>query len=451
MASARGEKVVHQDYIARIRYSNTLPPPPNPPRLLDIPNTGLAGGQYTAPGFASRLAREQPLNIEADAELGMPLDLVGMPGIFDGDESSIQAPLHPPPIHPHDRALLRPLSTLGKPKFSDSGVSFLRRTEYISAYSTKGSRHDSSTSKALLGNAASRLKRARPNVDRESPEYIKSQVIEKGFDIAASNLKDSSRITHPSKRNMKLVGAYPIIPDLEAIGDLGGFVEVKFGRHPALKDTYDSRLETALLQPMQWTKKQEAERLRLMEAHLIDPVHNPKPSGESDYDYQFFLLPSKEESENYKRKFDPADLMHDDDTLYPRTDDQGACYFRFDHIRTYETVSQVTTTDTRFDELVVLSIDDGKKSGRQKGAYYSPVVSRLHIDPRRKKNMAKKFHNVIADDDELKIDYLKISLADPDEQLAAQRQDYIEFPYGKPDDAEDSPHHNNEENGDIQS
>ncbi len=82
-----GERMIHQDFIARIRFSNALPPPPNPPKLLDIPNTGLASGQYTAPGFASRLAREQPLNIEADAELGMPLDLVGMPGIFDGDES----------------------------------------------------------------------------------------------------------------------------------------------------------------------------------------------------------------------------------------------------------------------------------------------------------------------------------------------------------------------------
>lgn len=83
----RGERVVHQDFIARIRYSNGLPPPPMPCKLLDIPNTGLASGQYTTPGFASRLAREQPLNIEVDFELGMPLDLVGMPGIFDGDES----------------------------------------------------------------------------------------------------------------------------------------------------------------------------------------------------------------------------------------------------------------------------------------------------------------------------------------------------------------------------
>lgn len=83
----RTERVVHQDYIARIRYSNALPPPPNPPKLLDIPGTGLAGGQYTSAGYASRLAREQPLNIEADAELGMPIDLIGIPGIFDGNES----------------------------------------------------------------------------------------------------------------------------------------------------------------------------------------------------------------------------------------------------------------------------------------------------------------------------------------------------------------------------
>ncbi len=88
MASAsRSERTVQQDYIARIRYSNALPPPPLPPKLLEIPNTGLASGHYTSAGFASRLAREQPLNIEADAELGMPIDLVGWPGVFNDDES----------------------------------------------------------------------------------------------------------------------------------------------------------------------------------------------------------------------------------------------------------------------------------------------------------------------------------------------------------------------------
>lgn len=86
-APLRPDKVYHQDYIARIRYSNVLPPPPFPPKFLDIGNAGLWSGQYTSAGFASRLAREQVLNIEADAELGMPIDLVGMAGVFSGDES----------------------------------------------------------------------------------------------------------------------------------------------------------------------------------------------------------------------------------------------------------------------------------------------------------------------------------------------------------------------------
>ena len=87
----RQERVIHQDYIVRQRYSNALPPPPGAPKLLDIPTEGLA--LYTSPGFASRLARQQPLNIEADAFLGMPIDLVGMPGIFDGDESCEDQPI----------------------------------------------------------------------------------------------------------------------------------------------------------------------------------------------------------------------------------------------------------------------------------------------------------------------------------------------------------------------
>ena len=86
---ASREKVFHQDYIVRIRYSNALPPPPNPPKLLDIPNTGISSGQYTSSGFAAGLVRQQPLNIEADAELGMPIDLVGIPKVFDGDEYGV--------------------------------------------------------------------------------------------------------------------------------------------------------------------------------------------------------------------------------------------------------------------------------------------------------------------------------------------------------------------------
>ena len=84
-AAGRSERVVHQDYIVRQRYSNALPPPPGAPKLLDIPLNGMA--TYTMPVYTERMLKAQPLNIEADAFLGMPIDLVGMPGIFEGDES----------------------------------------------------------------------------------------------------------------------------------------------------------------------------------------------------------------------------------------------------------------------------------------------------------------------------------------------------------------------------
>lgn len=82
--ASRPERVYHQDYIARIRYENSLPPPPGAAKLLDIPIEGL--NYYTSAPFASRLARQQTLNIEADSELGMPINLVGIPGIFNDEE-----------------------------------------------------------------------------------------------------------------------------------------------------------------------------------------------------------------------------------------------------------------------------------------------------------------------------------------------------------------------------
>ena len=86
MATGGSRQAYHQDYIARIRHSNALPVPPLPPKLLDIPNTGLSSGQYTNPSFAARLLREQPLTIDADEFSGMDFNLVGFPGAFEGDD-----------------------------------------------------------------------------------------------------------------------------------------------------------------------------------------------------------------------------------------------------------------------------------------------------------------------------------------------------------------------------
>ena len=82
----------HQEYIASLRYRNDLPPPDMPPKFLDIPHEGL--DRFLTPGFASNLARREEPNIDVDAEGGMPIDLVGIPGLHLGDESGMYFGLH---------------------------------------------------------------------------------------------------------------------------------------------------------------------------------------------------------------------------------------------------------------------------------------------------------------------------------------------------------------------
>ena len=74
-----------QDMVVSIRYRNDLPPPHMPPKLLNFDFGGLS--QYLTPAFASSVARREDPNIEADAEGGVPIDMIGVPGYFLGDES----------------------------------------------------------------------------------------------------------------------------------------------------------------------------------------------------------------------------------------------------------------------------------------------------------------------------------------------------------------------------
>ncbi|RDL32119.1 Uncharacterized protein BP5553_09521 [Venustampulla echinocandica] len=429
------ERMIHQDYIARIRYSNALPPPPNPPKLLDIPNTGLASGQYTTPGFASRLAREQPLNIEADAELGMPLDLVGMPGIFDGDESSIQAPLQAPAPHPHDRALLRPLSTLGKPKFSDSGVSFLRRTEYISSHTSRA-RYDSTTPRPLIGNGGSRPKGLDQDVDKESPEYIKNQV-KKSFQIAEQNLKNRISVRHPTKRNLQLVEAYPLLPDLDAFPDPGGYVTIKFLTNPVPPNsTYDIRVENSLLKPIEATEEEENAKQLAREAHERDPERYPAPDDKIEY--EFFMTETPSAALSFKRKFDVLDPEHEDEELYSDRNGSGEGCFKFKRIRAYESALQTGSVPDKYEEEVIIAVHDGKDGLHQKGAYYYPIVQRTSIRPQRQKNIDKKMKRIHDPDEDKNVtDFVDMRVEDPSEQMRDARNIFRECPYGVDNEEED--------------
>ncbi|KAI0396958.1 Paf1-domain-containing protein [Xylariaceae sp. FL0594] len=437
-SSARnGEhRSVHQDYIARIRYSNALPPPPNPPKLLEIPNTGLASGQYTVHGFGSRLAREQALNIEADAELGMPLDLIGMPGVFDGDESSIQAPSQPPSInslHPADRALLRPLQTLGKPKPADAAVSFLRRTEYISSAPSKSKPADTGPLRALNPTPLRRpVKRPSPEPDRDSPAYVKRK-IDQSFTIAAANLKDKSRVRHPTKRHLKLIDSYPLIPDLDSFPDYGGYFTIKFTNNPVpASGVYDKRLLTAVYNPSAASEEEEAAYRLAKQAHERDPANNPKAINPQRYNY--FLSDTAETSEKFQERFNVLNPDKDDDALYTSQNSDGNGCFQFRFVRTYETKEDVELDNaTKYDEEVLITFNQDETDD-QKAAYFLPVIHRVIMKPQRSRTIHR---NVGLEEDQQEIpDRLAITVNDFDDDTRKIMDKWREDPYNDPFDNE---------------
>lgn len=70
------------DLLVRVRYSNPLPPPPFPPKLLDITTNPI---RYSRPEFLSAIANDTPLPMIVDAECGMPLDLGIWECLWDED------------------------------------------------------------------------------------------------------------------------------------------------------------------------------------------------------------------------------------------------------------------------------------------------------------------------------------------------------------------------------
>ncbi|KAM0714371.1 hypothetical protein Q7P37_010158 [Cladosporium fusiforme] len=422
----------HQDYIAKVRYSNQLPPPPDPPKLLDIPGTGLAGGQYTSAGYASRLAREQPLNIEADAELGMAIDLVGIPGVFDGDERAILAPPGARITNPRDKALLKPLTALGKPASASEQVSFLRRTEY--AASSSPQMFASGSSKDLL-RVRNDPKRSTKTRDKEDPINIMRNIV-KGFDIAypqdahkgedsAESLRGAAITTeevkawsnpkHPTNPNLQVLDSYPLLPDLEAIPQIGSYIVMKFASCPVpVEDKYDTRLNAGIFRPHADPDKEAAYELKRGE--WSEDSGAPKPLQEFDYDY---YLPGEAEAvTGIKRKLDINDPENEDPELYTDVigDDQRA--FKFPRLRTYETFTQGGDDENVYGDTVAIALHDpetdvgrvpGSKKRLAKGAYFYPVSTKMTIKPKR------KIGTGMAAGEEDKPDELNVTIREPDE------------------------------------
>lgn len=73
------------EYVVRIRYQTDLEAPQCPPKMVEMDNR--ANAQLLEPSYISNLARADNICVDVDAELGMPLNLAHMAGVFDGNEA----------------------------------------------------------------------------------------------------------------------------------------------------------------------------------------------------------------------------------------------------------------------------------------------------------------------------------------------------------------------------
>ncbi|KAJ6172357.1 hypothetical protein N7470_001424 [Penicillium chermesinum] len=413
----------------------TSPPPDMPPKFLDIPHEGLS--RFITPGFASNLARREEPNIDVDAEGGMPIDLVGLPGLHLGDESAILAPEQPPPIDPADLPLLIKLDQLRNPVPKNVNVSFLRRTQHISV--------DRTATTASAGGAPAASQRTKKNkISLDDPKHVK-KFIQKGFDIAYPESKHTGEDTesrirglpatkaesdawanpvHPENPKLKPVAFFPVLPDLSGFPDPGGYVQFKFDKAPVpgIGGKRDKRMDVSLLQPDAPEDRVCQEHAQKLALHKAHPADHADP-GPIPWDYNLYLPEKPEHVKKIQASMDPQNANRQDESLYTHSTEDGAGFHRFDRVRTYATTSQTLDTENKQKDIAVTLYKPNEGDVKQQAAYYYPILSKTRLKPERSRTIAQAGLAPTASQaaKEDKIDQFQVFVRDPDQDEEYKR------------------------------
>ena len=389
-------------------------------------------------------------------------------------------PIEPtPPVHPSDRLLLRPATSLGKPTRSTttgaSGVSFLRRTEYISNETSRSS-FKSTTSASLITSAplAKKARSLAQKAEEESDPVRILAAVMRGFDIAnpetvghgytAKTGEDKSikraeenwqNLRHPTKRGVKPVATFPVLPDPEALGELNGYLVCKFSTdplgghapvHTALgKSARDERVDVGLMRI-----RYLAAEVKLANAALQSQSQSSQTQsqsqraaavaereGEETLDLYIPSEPSLPHVRSIKRKFCDINDADDDEGGVDggkHPDGSPPDGFKYQFIRAYEhhqvttssagtstasatgTTTTTTTTTTNAStsaspqEIALILHDPSPPSTNPsdpdtdqgmcrrdtpRGAYWYPILFRSVLKPKRNEKVAEGFFRPI--------------------------------------------------------
>lgn len=365
---------VKQEYISKVRYINDLPPPPLNPKFLEYNTTERSSTKTESEQVISSLFRKENFHslIECiDEDMGMNLNLLNNKGFLDeNDESVIGMFLNeknkkdnkPVTLHEKDRELLRDAG-IERIARSELGVSFLRRTEYISEKqfmkpSTNG-----------VENGAHKLTKGKEDNEEKLDADAQLQAVEKTFADAQKTLQDFQSIKHPRRKNLKAVAAWPILPDTSMLDSK--FLNVKFFGSASFS------------REMQLLKRQEKERYdeQFQKNSLETSIFRPITSDDGEW-ISLYQLREPQSTQVLKDKLNSSEK---EKQVYVLDEEEDAEEYKFEHIKEYDMSFQ--RYNKPYEELAIKFASDGepnlKGDRKRKAAYYYPVTGKIDLKKHR--------------------------------------------------------------------
>ncbi|ODV96918.1 hypothetical protein PACTADRAFT_65559 [Pachysolen tannophilus NRRL Y-2460] len=343
MSSSQRPKVPatsRQEYICKIRYQNDLPAPPCPPKLLKYV-TFDSQGSMDSPSLLSSLFRKENFKnlIPFSEQLGMPIDLLTVPGLIDQNDETKLLGNRTMTLHPDDQLLLLDPS-LTKISKKQPAVSFLRRTQYIAEKSSI-----SRDTKRKIGHQNRTL------VEEATDPTSQLTAVERTFELAAEyeNKSDLSGLVHPKKPHLKAKKVWNFLPDVSMMDQT--YLSVKF--HGS------ASLSRELIK----NSKKPVDK-ELIETSVFKPIIT-----ESDEWMSYYTTTNSEESKSLKRKLDDTkgNLPIDEP-------DNTAEKYEFNLLKDYD--MNFKRFDKNFEELA-LNFDNSNT------CFFLPVNGKIDLKRRR--------------------------------------------------------------------
>ena len=320
---------------------------------------------------------------------------------------AIMAPDHQPTLDPADMALLATPEQLRNASGKASNVSFLRRTQYISA--AAGRRAENMLMTTPMRPKPVKLQQEREVLSKDDPVYIK-RFIQKGFDVAYPDSKAAAEQAdpttkgmpasyadveawrhpvHPDNPKLKPVEFFPLLPDLESYPEHGGYTSLKFDKPPlpaTENGKRDERVDVGLLQAAHDPDALPAWQAR-SKAYESNPDVYDHP-GEVPLNLALHLPKDSADVPRIRSVFNSAHPAKDSN---PTVDGQPE-QFSYSRQRLYQIVNSTTVQDNVYRSIALSLFDPGsssltesrlKSQPGQKAAYYYPVhqVMKLRAKP----------------------------------------------------------------------